>query len=295
MAVVDPRSLFKQLQGDLPADLHEHVFVVGSLAAAYHFQKKLVKGGVNTKDADLVIHPAGDIVSCAKMAERLLDLRWRRKEDCYPSALNVPPEQRRAIRLLPPSTDDYFVEFLNLPAKGQKGPKEWVGVEVKGGGYGLPTFRFQGLTAEGRLRSEAGLEYATPAMMALANLLSHPEVRDDQMSAPIGGRMIRRSSKDLGRVLALTVLAGLEEVELWVDPWRVGIQSWFPAEWKELAARVGDGLRRLLVMPEALDEARHSCEYSLLAGLGHTTASLTTAGERILGAAIEPLAREARS
>ena len=65
MKRLEPEPLFEQLVSDLPSALHEHVFVVGSLAAAYHFRVELRQQGVNTKDADLVIHPAGDTVSCA--------------------------------------------------------------------------------------------------------------------------------------------------------------------------------------------------------------------------------------
>ena len=79
---LDPELLFQRLVDDLPTDLQEHAFVVGSLAAAYHFRVELRRQGVNTKDADLVVHPAGHTVSCAAMAERLLDLGWRRHRDC---------------------------------------------------------------------------------------------------------------------------------------------------------------------------------------------------------------------
>ncbi len=71
--ILDPEPLFQRLLDDLPDDLHAHIFVVGSLAAAYHFRMELQRQRVNTKGADLVVHPAGDIVSCAAVAEQLLD------------------------------------------------------------------------------------------------------------------------------------------------------------------------------------------------------------------------------
>lgn len=54
---VDPRALFARLRAELPADVIDHIVVIGSLAAAYHHAEQ-VRGGVKTKDADLVIHPA---------------------------------------------------------------------------------------------------------------------------------------------------------------------------------------------------------------------------------------------
>lgn len=263
--------------------------MVGSLAAAYHFRVELQRQGVNTKDADLVVHPAGDTLSCAGMAERLLDRGWQRHPDCYAARFPDPADALRAIRLYPPDSTDYFVEFLNLPEVGQREIQKWVPVEVAGGWYGLPTFRFQGLSAHGRLRSEQGLEYASPAMMALPNLLCHPIVRPDRMSQPIGGRKILRSPRDLGRVLAIAQLSTREEVEAWLDRWLQGLKACFPDEWRELARSAGNGLRELLDREEVLEEALHTCEVGLLRGRGVTLANLAAIGEQVVVDLIEPL------
>ena len=143
---------------------------------AYHFQAALEGRAVNTKDADLVVHPAGNVTSCQQMASRLIALGWIRTEECYPRPNPDPPDDLRAIRLYPPGSHDYFLEFLNVPQRGQMEAKRWVKIQMDDGWYGLPSFRFLGVTALNRLKSIAGLEYASPAMMALANLLSHPEV-----------------------------------------------------------------------------------------------------------------------
>ena len=286
---LDPEPLFKRLMDDLPDELHAHVFVVGSLAAAYHFRVRLQRQGVNTKDADLVVHPAGDTISCAGMAERLLDRGWRRHPDCYAATSPEPAEELRVIRLYPPDSTDYFVEFLNLPELGQREIKKWVPVEVGGGWYGLPTFRFLGLSAHSRLRSEQGLEYASPAMMTLSNLLSHPMVRPEQVSQPIGGRKILRSAKDLGRVLAIAQLSTREDVEDWLEPWLAGLRACFPIEWGELARSAGSGLRELLARVDVLEEAKHTCEVGLLRGRGVTLENLAAIGEQVLVDLIEPL------
>lgn len=119
MTALDPEALFELLVADLPQALREHVFVVGSLAAAYHFRVVLEGRGVNTKDADLLVHPSGDVASCAAMAERLMGLGWRRHPDCYPSSAEVEPNELRAIRLFPPTSDDYFIGSSTCPGVGR--------------------------------------------------------------------------------------------------------------------------------------------------------------------------------
>lgn len=292
MTQLDPVPLFERLARDLPADLHGNAIVVGSLAAAYHFRDRLQRRGVNTKDADLVVHPAGDTVSCAGMASRLLAIGWQRHPKCYASESPEPADALRAIRLYPPDSEAYFVEFLSLPEADQEPASLWVPVEVDGGWYGLPTFRFIGLAACGRLRSEAGIEYAAPGMMALANLLSHRVVLPDRMSDPIGGRAILRAAKDLGRVLALAHLSTRDDVEGWLAPWRDGLARCFPVLGRSLASRAGDGLRELLAKPDALEEAHHTCEVGLLQGQRVTVDNLRATGERVLVDLIEPFEAE---
>ncbi|MHC4956385.1 MAG: hypothetical protein ACYTGZ_21295 [Planctomycetota bacterium] len=294
MTRLDPELLFEQLAEALPDDVHDHVFVVGSLAAAYHFRVKLDQQGVNTKDADLVVHPAGNTGSCVAMAERLFEREWRRHPDCWASKSPEPSDALRAIRLYPPDSMDYFVEFLNLPEPDQVDTKIWIPIELHDGWYGLPTFRFQGLSACDRLVSNQGLEYASPAMMALPNLLSHPTVRPERMSMAIGGREILRSAKDLGRVLALAHLASRDEVEAWLDAWHDGITTCFPDDWRALAQGAGTGLRELLTQNAFVDEALHTCEVGILRGRGVTLDNLRATGDRILIDLIEPFEAAAR-
>lgn len=291
---LDPADLFARLARDLPVDLHRHFFVVGSLAAAYAFRGKMKRRAVKTKDADLVVHPAGDVASSAELATRLLDLGWKQHPEWPPAASKEQPDLP-AIRLFPPESKGYFVELLNLPELGQTATKLWIPVQVKGGWHGLPTFRFHGLTARDRVRSESGIEHAAPAMMALANLLSHPFVRPERMSGPIGDRKrkILRSAKDIGRVLAMAHLSSGDEVEAWLQPWRAGLEACFPAEWRALAATAGSGLRELLAKEEALEEAHYTCVDSLLDGTGVSIENLMITGKQLLARVIEPLEREA--
>ena len=69
------------------------------------------------------------------------------------------------------------------------------------GHFGLPTFRFIFITAFNTLAAgDLGICNARPEMMALPNLLEHPEIKPDRMSDLFADRAIRRSNKDFGRV-----------------------------------------------------------------------------------------------
>src|SRR5665213_1935585 len=102
MKRLDPGVLFARIASDIPTKLHKHLVVTGSLAAAYRFQAQLEGRGVSTKDADLVVHPAGDVVSCNKMAETLLLAGWARTDECFARESPEPDDELRAIRLHPP-------------------------------------------------------------------------------------------------------------------------------------------------------------------------------------------------
>jgi hypothetical protein len=294
MRKLDPLALFERLAADIPTDLHANLFVTGSLAAAYHFQAELEGRAVNTKDADLVVHPAENVTSCQQMASKLIALGWIRTEECYPRPNPDPPDDLRAIRLYPPGSHDYFLEFLNVPQRGQTEAKRWVKIQMDDGWYGLPSFRFLSVTALNRLKSIAGLEYAAPAMMALANLLSHPEVGTARIeSGPMQGLL--RAAKDLGRAIALARLAGRDEAEQWLPKWREALELCFPDECKRLAARLGYGLKELLGDDNALEDAYKTTNIGLFSGMAVTPTMLRASGERLLMDVIDPLAEAMQS
>jgi len=88
------------------------------------------------------------------------------------------------------------------------------------------------------------------------------------MSVLIGGRDIKRSNKDLGRVLAIAFLSIRQDEDAllaWPAAWQDALQVCFPLDWRELALRSGAGISQLLAQPNDLDEVRHACEYGLLA------------------------------
>ncbi len=102
MSDLDPADVFRRLHQDFPEPLRRHIFVVGSLAAAYHFRAALEDHAVNTKDADIVVYPAGHVVSCRRIAERLFRDRWTRREASYPLKARQPLGDLRTLRLDPP-------------------------------------------------------------------------------------------------------------------------------------------------------------------------------------------------
>lgn len=293
MTALDPRRLFRRLAGEIPRALRKHVLIVGSLAAAYHFRAQLERRAVNTKDADVVVHPAGDVGSSGALARKLLGLGWTRTPECYPMPRPAPAARLRAVRLYPPGSRDYFIELLGLPGRAQPRPLVWRPVRLPDGWYGVGSHRYLGLTAHGRLRSGEGLDYASPPMMALANLLSHPRVGPERMSAPVEGLRLRRSAKDLGRVLALAWLAGREETARWTADWEGGLRACFPRRWRALARGASSGLRELLDDGPALEEARVTTEVGLLSGRGVTARGLRATGLRLLADALDPLSAAA--
>ncbi len=229
MNQLDPVELFQAISSDIPKHLHQNLFVTGSLAAAYHYRTRLQGQAINTKDTDLVVHPAGNVTSCKEITEELLNSGWRPTDNCFSMAKPEPVGELRAIRLFPPASNTYFIEFLNIPEKDQVEAKSWIPMQLADGWYGLPSFRFLGIVAINRATSGVDLEYASPPMMALANLLSHPEVGSQRIES---GAMqgVLRSAKDLGRVIALAHLAGREVTETWQEQWTHAVKNCFPSQ-----------------------------------------------------------------
>jgi hypothetical protein len=285
---LDPVELFERIACDVPHGLQKHLFVTGSLAAAYHYNTQLEGHAINTKDADLVVHPAGNIKSCRKMAEQLRRMGWSNTDQCFPQATAKPVETLRAIRLLPPTSSEYFIEFLNIPEKDVAEVKRWIPVKLNDGWYGLPSFRFLGIVSIGRIASHVGLEYANPAMMALANLLSHPEVGNTRIESD-DMQGVLRSAKDLGRVIALARLEGREGVEAWSEPWLQAMKECFPRTWKKLIRGLGAGLEELLADENVLEDARRTTDIGLLNGMGISASMLRATGERLMQDVVIPL------
>ena len=75
----------------------------------------------------------------------------------------------------------------------------------------------------------------------------------------------------------------------WVGAFRKN----FPAHWREMAIRTGDGLRELLASPDDLEEAHHTCLNGLLATHHVTLGALRQAGEKLVRGPVFALELEA--
>jgi hypothetical protein len=289
--LLDPEFLFSSLAKTIPQKLHQHMIMVGSLATAYQFRKKLAQPAVNTKDADVVIHPAGDVGSVAKIAETLLAAGWKRRSDCRavpdPSAV----DKKSVIRLNPPGSNAYYFELLALPPEEQSASVEWRPVQLSDGWYAAPSFRFLRLILNDPQLSNSGLKYGLPAMLALSNLLSHQSARSRLISNLVEGREVMRSAKDLGRVLAIAFLTGRDATEQWVARWSDALRKYFPKSHSGLMKDAGLGLEEMLRSgnEDALDEAHWTCINGLLAGKAFTIEQLRATGERLMVDVILPL------
>jgi hypothetical protein len=164
------------------------------------------------------------------------------------------------------------------------------------GHFVLPSYGFLSLLEHQPIVTEFGIAIARPELMALANLLEHPVIGAQTMSTNIGGRTLRRSNKDLGRILGIARLSDELEIESWPAKWAEVLQEKFGEEWRTLAQRAGTGLRRLLDPANGpdFDEAHHSCVFGLLASQPPTVDELRATGERVLQFCIVPLENLAR-
>jgi len=299
MSQISPFTVLAEVSSAVPAACRENIVVIGSLAAGYHFFGNDPSKAVRTKDVDCVLAPFHAAVGAGQTITRqLLDEGWQRRTEGDHQSLGnetTPVDQLPAVRLYPPGVDPdsekaWFLELLTVPESPEDHGRKWTRLPLAEGHFGLPTFRVLSITAFNPLPAgELGISYARPEMMALANLLEHPEIKPERMSGLFAGRAIKRSNKDLGRVLAIATLADLDDYRPWATAWRDALKACFPDEWQTLALRAGAGLRALMASQSDFEEAHHTCLNGLLASQSPSQDSLFAAGERLLVDAVETL------
>ena len=296
MKSVSPRAVLTEIVEAIPEDCKKNIIIIGSLAVGYHFFAENESMVVRTKDADCLLSPRIEAVHAGEaITEQLMNSDWKFSNAGgwgTPGNENTPLNELSAVRLHPPGKNEWFIELLTVPENSTDRGKKWQRLHTKHGDFGLPSFGFLSLTNCLPLeREELGIKIARPELMALANLLEHPKIRPERMSGLIENRSIKRSNKDLGRVLAIAYLntaQNPDSLETWPEIWTSALQDRFPENWKELARNTGSGIRELLGSDPDLDEAYHTCRYGLLASQPPTVEQLQIAGERLLLDAIEP-------
>jgi len=298
--LISPRDVLADIAKAVPSECHDKIVVIGSLAVGYHYFQDQVGMAVRTKDADCLLFPrAAAAKAGTEITESLLKNNWHFKNDGiwgHPGNSETPDDKLPAVRLLPPGTDEWFLELLAEPESSMARVQRWMRIETRYGHFGLPSFGFLSIANFKPIRSDLGIYIARPEMMALANLLEHPAIGPDTMSAGVSNRLdIKRSNKDLGRVLAITRLAiGQDDDALltWADFWLDALRQRFPCEWRGLVQQAGNGLRALLASEQDLEQALFTCANGLLASRPPSLKQLIIAGKRLLVDAIENLERQ---
>jgi hypothetical protein len=300
LADVSPIEVLRQVSQEIPRECHDNIIVVGSLAAAYQLLAPDAPITVRTKDLDCILSPRIQAIKAAKtVAEELIAHGWQQDKSVFkgkPGNALTPTDELPIVRLYPPGNLEWFIELLTVPESENQVGKDLERIEISSGPdpgyYGLPSFRFLSLAAYSPATTPFGIHCARPEMMALAHMLEHPEIKPERMTGLIEGRSIKRSNKDLGRVLAIARLSPDEERQTWAAKWLDGLTHCFPTVWRELAESAGSGLEQLLDSPEDLEEAHHTCVWGLLSShrpLRDLLEELIIAGRRLIDDAVRPL------
>ena len=301
--LISPSAVLKQVAAAIPKRFQKNIIIVGSLAAGYYFFGDDSKLQVRTKDVDCLISPRIKAIPAAKaVTDGLLSDQWQiRSEGKWgaPGDDATPLDRLPVVRLYPPGSTEWFIELLTVPESESDLERNDLRLVTSRGHFSLCSFGFLSLAEFEPVATPFGIAIARPELMALANLLHHSAISDKTMSGLIAGRRIKRSNKDLGRVLALACLAETKEedsLQKWPAVWAAALKSRFPATWRKLVTRVGAGLRQLLSQRHRsdLEEAHHTCANGLLVSQSPTITLLDVTGQRLLQDAIEPLEGMAR-
>ncbi len=292
MGDVTPQEVLQAAAAAIPADCVDKIIVIGSLAAGYHFFGESRAMQIRTKDVDCVLSPRVEAINVGKnIAESLLRAGWKPKFAggmSGPGTAEIPAEQLPAIRLFPPGSTSWYIELLTVPETEHQRGREWTRVVLPMGHFGLPTFSFLSLTACQPHDTPYGIHYARPEMMALANLLEHPDIKPNEIGDVFEGRKIKRSNKDLGRVLAIARLSQDSDMQVWPRRWEEALRECFPTQCRQLRKAAGSGLRALIASEVDLEQAVWACNNGLLASRPVTMEQLEFTARRLLQDVLEP-------
>ncbi len=299
-ASLSPSEVLAQVAGALPSDVRGNVIIIGSLAAGYHFFAGDGARAIRTKDVDCLFSPHSKAIAAAtEVTDQLIKADWKLREDTtwgQPGKEGDPDDELPMVRLRPPgeTASPWFLELLSAPPAFEPGVpgKKLRRVETSIGHFAICSFDFLALAEWQPLETAHGVRIARPEMMALANLLHHPEVADTL----IAGTDYKRSNKDLGRVLALALLTvqrdrrdGAEELDAWPGRMWSALKDKFGDQAPRLATQAGAGLRALLASHADLDQALRITNLGLLASLDVSMEAFRATGARFVVEVIEEL------
>jgi len=300
--LLNANDVLAEVAAAIPPAARRQVIIVGSLAAAYFYRDER-RQGVRTKDVDALFSPHAKAVAAAvQVTEQLLDANWTMRQGEKFNEPGKPGDELEAlpmVRLKPPAArqdDHWFLELMAAPDEYRPGApgKDHQRVSTKYGDFAPCSFSYLALAEWRPIKTEHGVLIARPEMMALANLLHHPTIAETLIN---DGSGVKRSNKDLGRVLALAYLAraremnnNREEVSAWADHMALALREKFGADAAALAARAGDGIRALLASEADLVQALATAQRGLLSSVDLGLAGFAATGRRLLADVLEPLA-----
>ncbi len=302
-----PSEVMEQVARALPAAALGHVIIVGSLAAGYNFFSGDGAASMRTKDVDMLLSPHAVAVDAAvEVTEALLDANWTQKYDERFGKAGRPEDDVKSlpvVRLRPPAGEDaragWFLELLSAPPAYEAGTddKKERRLHTKAGDFVIPSFDYLALAEWQPLSTQPGVLMARPEMMALANMLHHPEISDTL----IADTPWKRSNKDLGRVLVLAHLTlardrrdGTTELDQWASRMWDALREKFGGHARELALRAGRGIDALLASETDLEQALRIANLGLLASLDIGMRAIEATGRQFQEDVLRQLLRVAQ-
>lgn len=208
MTPLTPDAVVAQIAAALPDECRQNVIIIGSLAAGYYFFSGDGQRSIRTKDVDCMFSPHAKAVAAAgEVTERLLAAAWQpRKEGAWgePGGENTPAENLPMIRLKPPGETggaDWFLELLGAPDGQSEQAKVFSRVQTSIGHFAICSFNYLALAEWEPIETTHGVRIARPEMMALANMLHHPDIFPDLIA---GTTTKRESPRDSWRLFGLS-------------------------------------------------------------------------------------------
>jgi len=296
MADLNANEVLATLRVVLPDAVVHDLIIVGSLAAAAQLlDEQDVE--LRTKDIDGMLAPNARVIAAGQeLATSLLKQGWvpnvDQKKYAHPANANTPNDKLPVVRLMPPgiNKEKWFLELLGAPpslAPNHKGEVRYSDrVVTPESHFEIPSFAYLGVAQHLPVLHATGLWLARVEMMALSNLLHHPVIGPQRMGEPIAGQLIKRSNKDLGRVVAMAYLRAQQDdeaVATWPDAWRAALQELAaPEETIDKLQDINSGIYQMRDSELDTDEALHAINHGLLSSRPLTRRQLQIAIDRYL-------------